>query len=231
MQGPDPDDPVCAGRAVEPDRAALAGGSTGCASRVAGGYFRPGACRKRSARSARGRGARRDARDRRAARGGARRAPRPIVITAIEGAQLHLDRLRARAAGFRSRHARPLPGRRPAARRRGTCKAQRFRRRYREAVLELFDEVDIILAPATPCTAPPLGQKMMTARRRRAAGARQSRHVHPADLASSACRSWRCPIGIRRRARSACRSSPGPSTSRWPCAWRIGSSSRASPRG
>ena len=41
-------------------------------------------------------------------------------------------------------------------------KAQRFRRRYREAVLKLFDDFDVILAPATPCSAPELGQKMMT---------------------------------------------------------------------
>ena len=61
-------------------------------------------------------------------------------------------------------------------------KAQRFRRHYRAAVLKLFDEVDIILAPATPCSAPKLGQVMMKHRRCRAAGARQSRPVHPADL-------------------------------------------------
>ena len=41
-------------------------------------------------------------------------------------------------------------------------KAQRFRRQYRAEVLKLFDEVDIILAPATPCTAPKIGQVMMT---------------------------------------------------------------------
>jgi Asp-tRNA(Asn)/Glu-tRNA(Gln) amidotransferase A subunit family amidase len=37
--------------------------------------------------------------------------------------------------------------------------AHKFRRWYREAVLRLFDEVDAILAPATPCTAPLIGQK------------------------------------------------------------------------
>ena len=39
--------------------------------------------------------------------------------------------------------------------------AQRFRRWYRERVLEIFAEVDVILAPATPCVAPPIGQKTM----------------------------------------------------------------------
>ena len=39
------------------------------------------------------------------------------------------------------------------------AQAQKFRRWYRGAVLRLFDEVDAILAPATPCVAPPIGQK------------------------------------------------------------------------
>ena len=37
--------------------------------------------------------------------------------------------------------------------------AQKFRRWYRDAVLRLFEEVDAILAPATPCVAPLIGQK------------------------------------------------------------------------
>ena len=44
-------------------------------------------------------------------------------------------------------------------------KAQKFRRWYREQVLKLFDEVDAILAPATPCTAPLIGQQMFMHRR------------------------------------------------------------------
>jgi len=38
-------------------------------------------------------------------------------------------------------------------------KAQIFRRWYRERVLELFKTCDAILAPATPCTAPKIGQQ------------------------------------------------------------------------
>ena len=38
-------------------------------------------------------------------------------------------------------------------------KAQKFRRWYREQVLALFAGVDAILAPATPCTAPVIGQQ------------------------------------------------------------------------
>ena len=40
--------------------------------------------------------------------------------------------------------------------------AQKFRRRYREKVLRLFDKVDVILAPSTPCQATLIGQKTMT---------------------------------------------------------------------
>jgi 1-carboxybiuret hydrolase len=37
--------------------------------------------------------------------------------------------------------------------------AQRFRRRFRAEALALFHGVDILLAPATPCRAPKIGQK------------------------------------------------------------------------
>jgi aspartyl-tRNA(Asn)/glutamyl-tRNA(Gln) amidotransferase subunit A len=80
------------------------------------------------------------------------------VITATEGAALHLDRLRERARDFD-----------PAVRDRLIAgamvpatlvnEAQKFRRWYRARVLELFAEVDVILAPATPCTAPLIGQQ------------------------------------------------------------------------
>jgi aspartyl-tRNA(Asn)/glutamyl-tRNA(Gln) amidotransferase subunit A len=37
-------------------------------------------------------------------------------------------------------------------------RAQKFRRWYQAKVLELFKSVDVIIAPATPCIAPKLGQ-------------------------------------------------------------------------
>ena len=37
--------------------------------------------------------------------------------------------------------------------------AQKFRRWYRAQVLELFKDVDAIIAPSTPCTAPLIGQQ------------------------------------------------------------------------
>ena len=41
------------------------------------------------------------------------------------------------------------------------AEAQKFRRWFRERVLDLFESVDVILAPATPCRAPRLGQTTM----------------------------------------------------------------------
>jgi Asp-tRNA(Asn)/Glu-tRNA(Gln) amidotransferase A subunit family amidase len=38
-------------------------------------------------------------------------------------------------------------------------RAQRFRRWYLEQVLALFRDIDILLAPATPCPAPRIGQE------------------------------------------------------------------------
>jgi aspartyl-tRNA(Asn)/glutamyl-tRNA(Gln) amidotransferase subunit A len=37
--------------------------------------------------------------------------------------------------------------------------AQKFRRWYQGRVLDLFKQVDVILAPATPCAAPSIGQQ------------------------------------------------------------------------
>ncbi len=80
------------------------------------------------------------------------------VITATEGAALHLDRLRTRAHDFDPAvRDRLIAGAMvPAAL---VNQAQKFRRWYRERMLELFADVDAILAPATPCTAPLIGQQ------------------------------------------------------------------------
>jgi Asp-tRNA(Asn)/Glu-tRNA(Gln) amidotransferase A subunit family amidase len=80
------------------------------------------------------------------------------VITASEGAALHLDRLRTRARDFDPAvRDRLIAGAMiPAA---AVIAAQKFRRWYRDQVLEIFNRVDAIIAPATPCTAPLLGQQ------------------------------------------------------------------------
>jgi 1-carboxybiuret hydrolase len=80
------------------------------------------------------------------------------LITMVEGAALHLERLRERAADFdpdvrdRLIAGAMLPGA-------WAVQAQKFRSRFRAAALALFRDVDILLAPATPCRAPKLGQK------------------------------------------------------------------------
>jgi aspartyl-tRNA(Asn)/glutamyl-tRNA(Gln) amidotransferase subunit A len=157
MQGPNADDAACVDRPVEPTQGALERGADGLRIAVAGGYFATGLTTEAQtamAHVAQALGARRTVELPEAQR--ARAAA--YVITAAEGASLHLDRLRQRAKDFD-----------PAVRDRLIAgamvpapyvnRAQKFRRHYRERVLALFDEVDAILAPATPCTAPLIGQE------------------------------------------------------------------------
>lgn len=83
-----------------------------------------------------------------------------FVITASEGANLHLEKLRSRPQDFD-----------PATRDRFLAgalipsswylQAQRFRRWYRDQVREVFQNVDVILAPTTPISAPLIGQQSM----------------------------------------------------------------------
>ena len=80
-----------------------------------------------------------------------------FVITATEGGELHLDNLRTRSQEFE-----PLSVDRLIA---GTLvpaswyqHAQRYRRLYLERMRALFEQYDVLIAPATPVTAPLLGQ-------------------------------------------------------------------------
>ncbi len=156
MQGPDPRDAGCAARAAEPVTPLIGRGLQRLRVAVAGGYFRAGASPEAFAAVdgvAAALGADRDVELPEAAR--ARAAA--YVITATEGAALHLDRLRTRAQDFDPAvRDRLIAGAMvPAAL---VAKAQVFRRWYRDRVLALFETVDAILAPATPCTAPTIGQ-------------------------------------------------------------------------
>jgi 1-carboxybiuret hydrolase len=160
MTGPDPQDPVCTDRIDEPVYPLLGGGITGLRIAIATGYFRRGAgpaALAAVASVARALGAVREVELPEAAR--ARAAA--YVITTSEGAALHLDRLRTRAQDFDPDvRDRLIAGAMvPAA---WVTQAQKFRRWYRAAVLRLFEEVDAIIAPATPCVAPPIGQKTLT---------------------------------------------------------------------
>jgi aspartyl-tRNA(Asn)/glutamyl-tRNA(Gln) amidotransferase subunit A len=157
MQGHDPDDPVCANLPTEPVTPLLDRRVEGLRIAVAGGYFKPRAPEAASAleQVAAALGANRDIEIPEAER--ARAAA--FVITMSEGGSLHLPRLRTRARDFDPAvRDRLIAGAMvPASL---VTKAQNFRRWYRDAVLKLFAEVDAIVAPATPCTAPRIGQQM-----------------------------------------------------------------------
>jgi 1-carboxybiuret hydrolase len=156
MQGPDPDDAACTTRPAEPVSALLAQDVGALRVAVAGGYFQNNVFPEASeavARVAKALGATRTIEIPEAGR--ARAAA--YVITTTEGASLHLDRLRKRPNDFD-----------PAVRDRLLAgamipaplvdRAQKFRRWYRARMLEIFASVDVIIAPATPCVAPKIGQ-------------------------------------------------------------------------
>src|SRR6202051_3797947 len=160
MQGPDADDAACTTRPAEPVAPLLAQDIGGLRIAIAGGYFQknvfPEAI-EAVARVAKALDATRTVEIPEAGR--ARAAA--CVITAAEGASLHLDRLRQRPGDFGWAVAeRLLAGAMiPAVL---VDRAHKFRRWYRAQVLELFKSVDVILAPATPCVAPKLGQVNFT---------------------------------------------------------------------
>ena len=156
MQGFDADDPTCTERPVEPVAPLLQRGAGGLRVAVAGGYFK---CKSGETASAIDRVAAALSADRDIEIPQAERArSAAFIITASEGGSLHLERLRTRARDFDPAvRDRLIAGAMtPAAL---VVKAQKFRRWYREQVLRLFEKVDAILAPATPCTAPLLGQQ------------------------------------------------------------------------
>ena len=178
MQGPDPDDPVCTDRPAEPTVPLLDRGIDGLRIAMAGGYFSKGASAE--ALDAVGRVA--------AALGVKSEIEFPqaetarsaaYVITATEGAALHLERLRKRAGDFDPAvRDRLIAGAMvPAAL---VTQAQKFRGWYQARVQELFRDVDAILAPATPCTAPG------TRRTRRRSSAARSRNYR--DKSGVCCR-------------------------------------------
>jgi 1-carboxybiuret hydrolase len=156
MQGPDADDAACTTRAHEPVTPYLAQDAGDLRIALAGGHFQKNVLPEAVeavARVAKALSVTRTIEIPEAMR--ARAAA--YVITTTEGASLHLDRLRKRPHDFD-----------PAVRDRLIAgamvpaplvdRAQKFRRWYRTQVLEIFKSVDVLIAPATPCIAPKLGQ-------------------------------------------------------------------------
>lgn len=159
MQGHDAHDPACAIRTIEPTLPTLKDGVSGLRIAIAGGYFATDAMPEAQAAVtvvARALGAMRviDV----AGAGIARAAA--FLITNGESSAFHLQRLQQRADDFDPEtRDRFLAGAlQPTA---WYLQAQRARRWFHDKMMRLFETVDLIIAPATPCTAPELGQKTM----------------------------------------------------------------------
>ncbi len=159
MQGADPHDPVCTSRPPEPCLPQLSLGIEGLRIAVADGYFATGAEPEAIAaveQVAQALGAVQHVTIPEAHR--ARAAA--YVITTCEGSALHFDNLRQRPYDFdpatrdRFLSGAMVPGQ-------WYVQAQRFRRWYRDRIRDLFQQVDLILAPTTPCVAPLIGQEKM----------------------------------------------------------------------
>ena len=159
MQGADPRDPACAQRIAEPCLAELPKGAAGLRIGVLGGYFHQhgeAAAQAAVTRVAEALGATRQIvwpeveRARAAA----------YLITAAEGGALHRERLQMQAADFDPAVRDRLLAANliPAA---WVVQAQKLRRWFHQRVLKSFCEVDVVLAPATPVSAPHLGQRTM----------------------------------------------------------------------
>ncbi|MGJ4927334.1 AtzE family amidohydrolase [Bradyrhizobium sp. HKCCYLS2038] len=156
MQGPDPDDAACTARAPEPVSALLSQGLGDLRIAIAGGHFQKHLFPEATEAVSRVAAALKVTEVVEVPEAARARAA-AYVISTTEGASLHLDRLRTRPNDFD-----------PAVRDRLIAgamipapmvdRAQKFRRWYRARVLDLFKSVDVLIAPATPCIAPKLGQ-------------------------------------------------------------------------
>ncbi len=156
LHGPDPRDPVCSTRPPEPVTPQLDRGIEGLRIAVADGYFARWGMPEvftPVAAAAKALGVTRTLTlpDVEVARASA------YVITACEGSQLHFDDLKTRPRDFDPVVIdRFLAGALvPSA---WYQRAQRFRSVFRAKMREIFESVDIILAPATPCPAIRIGQ-------------------------------------------------------------------------
>ncbi|MFO1313279.1 MAG: AtzE family amidohydrolase [Burkholderiales bacterium] len=160
MQGPDGEDPACAQRSPEPVVAACNQGVEGLRIARLGGYFEENAtaaARAAVERACLALGVTRTAELPAASLGRAA----AFLITASEGGARHVAHLRE-ARDQLEPHSRDrfvAGALLPAA---WYVKAQRVRRWYRDAVRELWDGVDVLIAPATPCEATPIGEEWLT---------------------------------------------------------------------
>lgn len=160
LQGPDVDDLACTDRAPEPAEPTLDHGIAGLRIAVADGYFATGGLPEVFAAVGRaadvlGTVERVDIPD------ADRALAASLLITSAEGASLHLDEIRTRAGDF-DPHTRDrwiAATMIPAT---WVHDAQRFRRRFRDAMAAVFEDFDILITPTTAVPAPKLGQGRIT---------------------------------------------------------------------
>ncbi len=165
LQGVDRADPACVDRGVEPTAASIAAPIDGLRVGVLGGWFREyadGSARAAVDRVATALRAQREVELPQVDR--ARAAA--FLITNAEGAALHLADLRARAVDFEplSRDRFLAGALLPAA---WIVQAQRLRRWFALRVAEALRDVDVLIAPATPCVAPTIGSEWIEIHGRR----------------------------------------------------------------
>ncbi|MEB3338274.1 MAG: AtzE family amidohydrolase [Leptolyngbyaceae bacterium] len=156
LQGADPRDPVCTHRPPEPCLPHLDQGIGGLRIAIAADYFAQNAAPEALAVVEQVAQALRVTRQVTLPESHRARAA-AFLITTSEGANLHLADLKTRPQDFD-----------PATRDRFLAgaltpsswylQAQRFRSWYRDQVREIFQTVDVILAPTTPFSAPAIGQ-------------------------------------------------------------------------
>jgi 1-carboxybiuret hydrolase len=159
MTGQDPDDPVQAKRNAGPVSASLALGIGGLRVARLGGHFARSLFPEARAAvdhvcAAFG------GLDTVEVEGASEARAAAYLITMGEAASLHMDRLKTRAADFDPDvRDRLIAGAMiPAA---WVVKAHKFRRVFRARMMALFEKVDVLVAPATPCAAPLSGQKVL----------------------------------------------------------------------
>jgi AtzE family amidohydrolase len=160
LAGPDAADPACTRRAAEPVGQGFEAGIGGLRIARLGGWFARNLLPESSAAMEMVCAALRVQREAvlpeaERARGAA------FLITMAEAAELHLPRLRSRAAEFDPAvRDRLIAGALlPAA---WVQSAQRFRRWFAARAAEVLRDHDVLLAPATPMSAPKLGTQTVT---------------------------------------------------------------------
>lgn len=160
MQGPDPADPVCQPPETAPVLPELAKGLADLRLAQLGGHFALGLHPEAEAAVEAVAAALGIEQTIEIEGAGSARAA-AYLITMAEGAALHLDRLRTRHADFdpdvrdRLIAGAMIPGA-------WAQRAQKLRRAFRAEMARVFERFDVLIAPATPCPAPLIGQKTLT---------------------------------------------------------------------